>query len=113
MSDLDPKIWENPTLGSATNTPFLDVLEAQELENRRAAAEGREPMVAEREIVYPDYIASGSVPSDIQPIKLVPVDENNPPEVGEITPPVAEESPVAEEEDNLDEFLSNLNKDDE
>jgi hypothetical protein len=75
MTDLDPEIWNNPTLGSATTTPFLDVLEEQELENRRAKAEGRKPMVAKRDIVYPDYIPSGSVPSDIHPVKLVPAED--------------------------------------
>ncbi len=63
MTDLDPAIWENKTLGSASKLPFLDEIEAQELENRSAKAEGREPLVAIREDNYPAYAESGSIPS--------------------------------------------------
>lgn len=43
MTDLDPAIWENKTLGAANNLPFLDEVSAQITENRDAKAEGRKP----------------------------------------------------------------------
>ena len=43
MVDLDPAIWENKTLGSANNLPFLDEVSAQIVENRDAKSEGRKP----------------------------------------------------------------------
>lgn len=44
MSDLDPEIWNNPTLGEAANLERLDVRTAQDAENRAAKLEGREPL---------------------------------------------------------------------
>jgi hypothetical protein len=43
MTDLDPEIWKNKTLGAANNLPFLDEVSAQIIENRNAKAEDREP----------------------------------------------------------------------
>ena len=48
MTDLNPEIWQNKTLGSANNLPFLDEVSAQIIENRDAKAEDREPEVMER-----------------------------------------------------------------
>lgn len=55
MTDLDPRIWDNPTLGAAANGVFLDVVEAQQIENRRAEIEGREPLIAIRDDRYPGF----------------------------------------------------------
>jgi hypothetical protein len=69
MTDLDPAIWENPTLGKAANNERLDRLEKQQHEDRQARLENREP----REVVvdndYPDWTQdvqerTGTVPSN-------------------------------------------------
>lgn len=51
MTDLNPEIWENKTLGRASKNQRLDVLEAQQIENRSAELEGRTPrkVVAEND----------------------------------------------------------------
>ena len=56
MVDVDPEIFNNPTLGAAANGVFLDVMEAQQAENRAAAIEGREPELVHREGRYPGYM---------------------------------------------------------
>lgn len=43
MVDFDQSILNNPELGKATDTPFLDEIEAQAVENAAATAEKREP----------------------------------------------------------------------
>lgn len=55
MTDLNPEIWENKTLGAAANGVFLDVLEKQQIENRAAVIEGRPARIAKRENRYPGY----------------------------------------------------------
>ena len=57
MTDLDPAIWDNETLGAAANGVFLDVLEKQQLENRAAAIEGRPARIVKRENRYPGYVS--------------------------------------------------------
>lgn len=83
MTDLDPAIWENPTLGKAANNERLDRLERQQLEDRSAKLEDRTP----REIVvdndYPDYIPetnprTGTVSSIFNPVHF---DGENPNDV--------------------------------
>lgn len=92
MTDLDPEIWNNPTLGAAANNARLDVIEKQELENRNAKLEDREP----REVIvdndYPGWVQpvnerTGTVPSNAQvvhfadeqqndiPVESAPIDE--------------------------------------
>ncbi len=71
MTDLDPKIWNNKTLGSASKLPFLDEIEAQAAENRAARAEGREPAVVVHKDNYPKLIPSETVPSGISDVKVV------------------------------------------
>lgn len=68
MNDLDPKIWENKTLGSATTTPYLDDVAGQIIENRYAKAEGRKPemVVSPRRFSdettnLPKYVVDGKV----------------------------------------------------
>jgi hypothetical protein len=53
MVDLDPKIWENPTLGDAATNGFIDEMEAQAIENAAAKREGRQPLIARRLHRYP------------------------------------------------------------
>lgn len=56
MTDLNPEIWENETLGAATNGVFLDQLEKQQLENRSAAIEQRPARIVKRENRYPGFV---------------------------------------------------------
>lgn len=79
MTDLDPEIWDNPTLGAAANNKRLDVEEKQEWENRNAKLEDREP----REVVvdnnYPGWTPdvqerTGTVPSNAAVVHFA--DEN-------------------------------------
>lgn len=69
MTDLNPEIWNNETLGAAANNERLDRLEKQQIEDRAARLEDREP----REVVvdndYPDWTQevskrTGTVPSN-------------------------------------------------
>lgn len=85
MVDVDPKIWDNPTLGEATNNLFLDEVEAQAKEDRAARREGRTPETIQREVRYPTMPPSGSVPSSVSD-KLVVISKGE------------EESPVEKTE---------------
>lgn len=53
MVDLDPEIWNNPTLGLAATNGFADEMELQAIENAAAKREGREPWIAQRIHNYP------------------------------------------------------------
>jgi hypothetical protein len=55
MVDVDPTIWDNPTLGQAANGQFLDMVEAEMNEKRDAAIEGRKPRELMRRECYPGY----------------------------------------------------------
>lgn len=75
MVDVDPRIWDNPTLGEAVNLPFLDELEAQQMEDHAARVEGRKP----RRVVHyprkPEYLpGETTIDSNIQQIVYVDVD---------------------------------------
>jgi hypothetical protein len=85
MTDLDPEIWNNPTLGAVGSGPFLPEIEKQAAEDRNAKREGREPMTVEYIHRYPTMPPSGSVPSVQEEFNYV-----SPDEISE--PPVAEES---------------------
>lgn len=65
MVDVNPEIWENPTLGEAVDNQFLDEVEAQSKEDRAARREGRAPREVQREVRYPTMTPSGSVPSSV------------------------------------------------
>jgi hypothetical protein len=75
MVDVDPRIWDNPTLGEAVNLPFLDELEAQQMEDYAARVEGRP---ARRVMHYPrkhEYMpGEETVNSNITQIVYVDVD---------------------------------------
>ena len=63
MTDVDPKIWENPTLGSAGAGPFLPEVEKQSIEDYNARKEGREANTVEYVHRYPALTESRTVPS--------------------------------------------------
>lgn len=67
LVDSNPELFENETLGAATTSPFLDQLEEQKREDFNARLEGREPRIVVAEDRYPQFMPSGTVPSDIQP----------------------------------------------
>lgn len=108
MTDLDPKIWENPTLGAAAAGPFLDEVEAQKAEDLNARREGREPLVARHIDRYPKF-PEFNVPSTVSTVELVPASK---------VFPVAETSPVEEDEvigdpmgDDIESILKGINDD--
>lgn len=70
MTDVDPKIWDNPTLGSVGAGPFLDEVEQQALENLRAQQAGVEPRIAVHFPRHPMY-APESTPSDIHNVEFI------------------------------------------
>lgn len=103
MTDLDPEIWNNPTLGAAAKNPRLDVIEAQEIEDRAAKIEGREPLEVVAENDYPGWTPpvderTGTTPSNFNVLQYVeePVGESvEEPVVSEsVEEPVAEETPL-------------------
>jgi hypothetical protein len=53
MVDLNPEIWDNPTLGEAATNGFADEKELQAIEDAAAKREGREPWIAKRLHRYP------------------------------------------------------------
>jgi hypothetical protein len=82
MTDLDPEIWENDTLGAAAPNERLDRLERQQIEDRAAKFEDREP----REIVvdnnYPGWTPdvserTGTVPSNYQTVHFADEQQND------------------------------------
>lgn len=104
MTDLDPEIWNNPTLGKASNNTRLDVVEKQELENRNAKLEGRKP----REVIvdndYPgwDFDRNSSIPSTAPVVHFADEQPNDVPTTGETEPDEenTETEPVVTEPDN-------------
>lgn len=72
MTDVDPKIWENPTLGAAGAGPFLDEVEMQAKEDYNARREGREPRVAYHVDRYPKLMHANSVPSSVTTLVMLP-----------------------------------------
>lgn len=90
MTDLDPKIWENKTLGDAANNENLERLEKQQHEDRAARVEGREAREVIVERTYPDWSPevqerTGTVPSNYQSVHFadenpndIPVDSGKP-----------------------------------
>lgn len=63
MVDVNPEIWSNPTLGAAANGKFLDVVEAQRNENKRATIEGRKPLKVTRINDHPNATVELELPS--------------------------------------------------
>lgn len=76
LVNTNPELFENPTLGEANPTVFLDEQEQQNIEDKAARFEKREPSVARREVRYPTLPPSGTVPSSVRPVvNLVSPDE--------------------------------------
>lgn len=74
MTDLDPKIWDNPTLGSASTLPYLDEVEAEITENHLAKVEKRRPRTIEHLPRFTDettnltkYVVDGEVVDPAKP----------------------------------------------
>lgn len=103
MTDLDPAIWDNPTLGAAANNTRLDVIEKQELENRNAKIEGREPREVVVDNTYPGYVQpvserTGTVPSNAQVVHFADEQQNDiPVDSGSVEETAGG---IAEEEEN-------------
>jgi hypothetical protein len=75
MPDLDPEIWDNPTLGDAATNPRLDQIERQQIEDRAAKYEGREPREIVVENTYPGWQPdthprTGTVASNFTPVRF-------------------------------------------
>lgn len=82
MTDLNPEIWNNPTLGRAANNLRLDVLEKQEKENRHAKLEGRKPRTVYAENDYPMYEVEKNRPSRATVIHFTDEQEHEVPNPG-------------------------------
>lgn len=83
MGDLNPEIWNNPTLGEAAQNPRLDEIQAQEAENRAAELEGRKPRVAVQLNTF--YSPTPPESSYDDGIRLLEVDEPEP-VIAKVTP---------------------------
>lgn len=97
LSQTNPELFENPTLGEATTNPYLDQQEAQATEDYNARLDGREPRTVIAKNRYPQFMPAGSVPSDVQP-ELEYVGEITTPGEGEYEPEVVNPEPSEEME---------------
>jgi hypothetical protein len=75
MTDLDPAIWDNKTLGSAVQNENLERLTRQQQEDHSAKVEKREPRVIVHENTYPDWTPpvserTGTVASHYSPLRF-------------------------------------------
>lgn len=68
LSQTNPELFKNPTLGEANPTVFLDEVEKQNIEDKAARFERREPAIARREVRYPTLMPSHTVPSSAVPV---------------------------------------------
>jgi hypothetical protein len=88
MTDLDPAIWDNPTLGAAANNKRLDQITRQELENHAAKCEGRDAREIVVENTYPGWTPpvserTGTVASNYDPVKFSDEQPNDVVQTGE------------------------------
>lgn len=82
MTDLNPEIWNNDTLGAAANNERLDRLEKQNIEDRAARLEDREPREVVVENDYPGWTPAvsdrtGTVPSSVAVVHFADEDSND------------------------------------
>lgn len=104
MTDLDPEIWENDTLGAAAPNKRLDVEQRQEIENHAAKVEGREPREIVSDETYPGWAPevnprTGTVPSNYQTVHFADEQQNDiPVDSGEKT---AQEIAEEQHEENI------------
>jgi hypothetical protein len=113
MTDLDPEIFDNPTLGAAAPNENLDRLTAQQIEDRAAKFEGREPREIVVDNTYPGWKPdvserTGTVPSNYQTVHFedeqqadIPVDSG--PEDGTAGGIDAENSEGSQEASSLED----------
>jgi hypothetical protein len=101
VTDIDPAIWDNPTLGAAANNERLDRIEKQQHEDRAAKLEGRESREVVVDNTYPDWTPpvnerTGTVPSNYQAVRFADENQNDVPvdsaSFDETAGPLAEES---------------------
>lgn len=102
MTDLDPKIWENPTLGEVGAGPFLPEIELQQAEDRNARLDGREPNIVEYVHRYPKLMGGETIPSLASDVVFRTPDGNV----------IEPEAPVAEDEVNEDQEPQEESKED-
>jgi hypothetical protein len=120
MTDLDPAIWDNPTLGAAANNERLDAIEKQQLENRNAKLEDREPREVVVENTYPDWKPelnprTGTVASNYQVVHFADEQQSDIPvgsesienTAGGLNEGSSEASGTVDDESSTDEFNSN------
>lgn len=86
MTDLNPEIWDNPTLGAAAQNENLERLTKQQQEDYSAKRENREPREVVIDNTYPGWTPdtsekTGTIPSNYQTVHFedeqpndVPVD---------------------------------------
>jgi hypothetical protein len=123
MTDLNPEIWNNPTLGKAAHNERLDRLEKQQHEDRAARLENREPREVVVENDYPDWTPqvqerTGTVPSnavvvhfaDEQPHDVVQTGPNIKPEGMSDEEWAAQENSPESEEGAEEPFVSSDNE---
>lgn len=91
MVDVNPAIFDNPTLGQAANGTFLDVLTAQQDENRRAAIEGRVPRILTRVNDHPNVPVDIRLPSMDNGIRFADVETPTSPPTLPLPDPVPPE----------------------
>lgn len=82
MTDLNPEIWDNPTLGAAAPNENLDRLEKQQIEDRAAKFEDREPREVVVDNTYPGWTPevserTGTVPSNYQTVHFADEQQND------------------------------------
>ena len=98
LSQTNPELFENKTLGTATTAPFLDQVEAQQREDFNARYDGREPRnVVALNRIPGKFKPSGSVASSHK--DEIAFEDDLPVEEQEVTP-VDEETPSWESDDN-------------
>ena len=103
MSELNPEIWDNKTLGAAAQNQNLDVLEKQQIEDRNAKIEEREPREVVHENYYPGWEPEKNRPSYASNVHFADEQENDVPTGGETEPETgAEYEPGNEPETSED-----------
>lgn len=114
MTDLDPEIFDNPTLGAAAPNENLDRLTAQQIEDRAAKFENREPREIIIENTYPGYKPevserTGTIPSNYQTVHFadeqqadIPVDSRPEDETAGGLPDENSESSETPEESSVE-----------
>lgn len=108
MTDLDPEIWNNPTLGAAAPNERLDRLEKQQIEDCAAKFEDREPRDVVVDNTYPDWTPdvsprTGTVPSNYQTVHFADENQNDIPVDSGPVDETAAGIPVEESEESTDE----------